>query len=271
MRFCLFECLSLSVITLVSALMCARRQLPPSDAGGLQLSNLVASMGRHLIPARRSSQETGPPKTPTSSNCSHTGRQTGGVGFCAGGGFGRGAKEPLDFLPAVQIRNKTQTFTVLNLHQKTASFISFLARLLRCLRIFRFMAAQRKAWCSHGRLQSLRVPETAPGTGRSQAEGALPADRCFTRFRGDPGGYGKTTEEFYWEDWEVTEANEVRVSQICTEREKVQRKTSESSRLPLIAKVYRKTGKDRTHTCRTDTYVCERACVKPHSGERTAA
>lgn len=52
------------MITLVSALMCARRQLPPSDAGGLQLSNLVASMGRHLIPARRSSQETGPPKPP---------------------------------------------------------------------------------------------------------------------------------------------------------------------------------------------------------------
>lgn len=169
MRFCLFECLSLSVITLVSALMCARRQLPPSDAGGLQLSNLVASMGRHLIPARRSSQETGPPKPPPAAIVPTPADKREAWVSVQGGGFGRGAKEPLDFLPAVQIRNKTQTFTVLNLHQKTASFISFLARLLRCLRTFCFMAAQRKAWCSHGRLQSLQVPETAPGTGRSQA------------------------------------------------------------------------------------------------------
>ena len=51
------------MIMLVSALMCAHRKLPPSDAGGLQLSNLVASIGQHPIPAR-SSQEMGPLKPP---------------------------------------------------------------------------------------------------------------------------------------------------------------------------------------------------------------
>lgn len=51
------------MIMLVSALMCAHRKLLLSDAGGVQLSNLVASMGQHLIPAR-SAQETGPPKPP---------------------------------------------------------------------------------------------------------------------------------------------------------------------------------------------------------------
>ena len=63
LHFCRFECLSLSMIMLVSALMCAHRKLPPSDAGGLQLSNLVASIGQHPIPAR-SSQEMGPLKPP---------------------------------------------------------------------------------------------------------------------------------------------------------------------------------------------------------------
>lgn len=51
------------MIMLVSALMCAHGKLPPSDAGGVQLSNLVASMGQHRIPAQ-SSQEMGPPKPP---------------------------------------------------------------------------------------------------------------------------------------------------------------------------------------------------------------
>lgn len=72
------------MIMLVSALMCAHRKRPPSDAGGVQLSNLVASMGQHLIPAR-SSREMGPPKT-TTSNCSHTTGQMGGMGLYAGGG-----------------------------------------------------------------------------------------------------------------------------------------------------------------------------------------
>lgn len=37
---------------LVSALMCVRRKRPLSDAGGAQLSKLVASMGEHLSSAR---------------------------------------------------------------------------------------------------------------------------------------------------------------------------------------------------------------------------
>lgn len=41
------------MIMLVSAFMCVRRKRPLADAGGVQLSNLVASMGQHLIPAHR--------------------------------------------------------------------------------------------------------------------------------------------------------------------------------------------------------------------------
>lgn len=58
-----FECLSVSMIMLVSALMCVRRKRPLSDAGGVQLSKLVASMGEHLSSARRTGGK-GPPKPP---------------------------------------------------------------------------------------------------------------------------------------------------------------------------------------------------------------
>lgn len=77
------------MIMLVSALMCVRRKRPLSDAGGVQLSKLVASMGEHLSSARRTGE--GASET-TASSCSHTGGQMGGKGFYGGGVFGRHAK-----------------------------------------------------------------------------------------------------------------------------------------------------------------------------------
>lgn len=86
------------MIMLVSALMCVRRKRPLADAGGVQLSNLVASMGQHLIPAHRRRglrnhrEQLFPHR-----------RTNGRHGSVWRGSVWETRQQPLHFLPAVQI------------------------------------------------------------------------------------------------------------------------------------------------------------------------
>lgn len=91
LHFCLFECLCVSVILLVSAFMCAHmcRLCPKghmsraSATEGGQLSSFVLSMGHHLIPVQSRYRDRASETTAT--NCSLSVRQMGGWGSYVGG------------------------------------------------------------------------------------------------------------------------------------------------------------------------------------------